>query len=156
MPAGIGGTGKPGGGYYVINTGTSSKPRIVIDFADSNSAIEHRYPGKAIMGPWPSMQYAQAAAQYLADLYHVGVNIAKGAKAEANIVQGSGNAVGQTLTSGPFAGLGGVIQAIDTFFHALTDPYMWRSLAWLVLGGLLLVLGIGLWLKQATPIGKLL
>jgi hypothetical protein len=157
MPAGVGGTGPPGtsGGWFVINTGTSSHPHIVIDFANTGKEIENRYPGKPVMGPWPTEEYARVAAEYLASLYQVGVNVAQGARGEAKIMNTEGGAISSTLDSGPFAGLGAVIQTIDTFFHALTDPTMWRSLAWLFLGIALLIIGIGLWLKNETPIGKL-
>lgn len=47
----------------------------------------------------------------------------------------------------PLAGLSGVIGAIDTFFRALADPYMWRSLAWIVGGALLIIAGVMTWLK---------
>ena len=44
--------------------------------------------------------------------------------------------------SGFFGGLIG-------FLDALTDPSMWRSLGWILLGAVLVIAGIYLWLKDA-------
>ena len=42
---------------------------------------------------------------------------------------------------------------IATFFKALGDPHMWRSLGWLFLGILLIGLGVTQW-AAGTGVGK--
>jgi hypothetical protein len=49
--------------------------------------------------------------------------------------------------SNPLAGIGDVAAALKAFYSAVTDGKMWRSLAWIALGLLLMVNGILLWLK---------
>lgn len=47
----------------------------------------------------------------------------------------------------PLAPLGDIAAALKSFYSAVTDGKMWRSIAWILLGLLLLVNGILLWLK---------
>jgi hypothetical protein len=49
--------------------------------------------------------------------------------------------------SNPLQGLGDVAAALKAFYTAVTDGKMWRSIAWIVLGLILMVNGILLWLK---------
>lgn len=37
------------------------------------------------------------------------------------------------------------------FFTALTDGYMWRSLGWIILGVVLMILGVALLTKEHIP-----
>jgi len=50
--------------------------------------------------------------------------------------------------SDPLAPLGDIAAALKSFYSAVTDGKMWRSLAWILLGMLLMVTGILLWLKK--------
>lgn len=54
----------------------------------------------------------------------------------------------------PLAAIGGSLEA---FFTALTDGKMWRSLGWILLGILLMIVGVVLWIgpgaARRTPIG---
>ena len=53
-------------------------------------------------------------------------------------------------TLGGLGGLGSVLQAgnvLAAFFDAITNGRMWRSLGWLLLGGVMMALGLTLWLK---------
>lgn len=57
--------------------------------------------------------------------------------------------------SGPLSGnlpspLTGIAGAAQALFHAVTDGTMWRSLGWILLGVLLLVLGTALWLRKSA------
>ena len=47
----------------------------------------------------------------------------------------------------PLQGLGDVAAALKAFYSAVTDGKMWRSVAWVLLGLVLMVSGILLWLK---------
>jgi hypothetical protein len=58
----------------------------------------------------------------------------------------------QQLTGVSF---GSIEQALTAFYDVLTNGKMWRSLGWLVLGIVLMVAGLGWWLKGATPAGQI-
>jgi hypothetical protein len=42
------------------------------------------------------------------------------------------------------------LSPVLSFLSKLADPHLWRSLAWIVLGGLLMLLGVVLWLRKAV------
>lgn len=47
-------------------------------------------------------------------------------------------------------GLGGVVdagQALGAFFDTITNGRMWRSLGWLLLGVVLIIIGAAMWLR---------
>jgi hypothetical protein len=64
------------------------------------------------------------------------------------------DAANAIANAGPLAGIAGSLEA---FFHALTDGKLWRSLAWILLGILLMLLGAFLWIGPAavrrSPLG---
>lgn len=60
-------------------------------------------------------------------------------------VPGVGGAV--SAAESGLSGIGDIAAAMKSFYTAVTDGKMWRSVAWILLGLLLLVNGILLWLK---------
>jgi hypothetical protein len=68
-----------------------------------------------------------------------------------NPAENLGNAI---QNADPLAGIAGSLTA---FFQAVTDGKLWRSLAWILLGILLMLLGVFLWLgpgaARRSPIG---
>lgn len=55
------------------------------------------------------------------------------------------NILGDVLGVG--SSLSDTAATLTAFFAEITDGKMWRSLAWIVLGAALLLLGIALWLR---------
>jgi hypothetical protein len=59
-----------------------------------------------------------------------------------------------TSTAGGLAGIGTIFEAVWT---ELTDVRMWRSLGWLVLGIILMLLGVAWWIgpsaARRSPLG---
>lgn len=49
---------------------------------------------------------------------------------------------------GVIGGLTGALGAFEALAQAVTDGALWRSLGWIILGGLLTIIGIALWLKE--------
>lgn len=72
---------------------------------------------------------------------------------EANITQtgGQGGAAGPvTVPAGP---LGGLTTAVTAIWTNLRDYKMWRSLGWLLLGIVLMLLGAASWIAgQKNPV----
>lgn len=54
---------------------------------------------------------------------------------------------GENALVGPLAAIGGSFEA---FFGAVSDGKMWRSLGWIVLGILLMIVGVVLWIGPST------
>ena len=101
--------------------------------------------GDKVVGLWATQQVGQGIATSGSEL---GPFSAAAQKAAA-----------QTNFAGPFAGILGpfagltdalieLASGIGAFYDAVTDGKMWRSLGWLLLGAILLILGIMLWLKK--------
>lgn len=67
-----------------------------------------------------------------------------------NITTPSGLA-GAAITQTPLAGFADLPHAIESVFQVITDGKMWRSLGWILLGILIMLIGIGLWFgKEAV------
>lgn len=53
--------------------------------------------------------------------------------------------------------LSGIAGSLTAFYDAITDGKLWRSLAWVVLGVLVMLLGVALWIgpsaSRASPLG---
>jgi hypothetical protein len=49
---------------------------------------------------------------------------------------------------------GSIEAALTAFYDKITDGKMWRSLGWLVLGIIFIVIGMLLLLKDETPVGR--
>jgi hypothetical protein len=56
----------------------------------------------------------------------------------------------------PFAPFEDTAHALTAFYEVVTNGKMWRSLGWLLLGVLIMILGLGLLLKDQTPAGAIL
>jgi hypothetical protein len=73
---------------------------------------------------------------------------------ESNVEQTSGPA---TATVPSVPGLGGFVTVIEAIWTELTDGRMWRSLGWVILGIVLMLLGAGLWIgpsaARRSPLG---
>jgi len=50
----------------------------------------------------------------------------------------------------PLHGLDQIGAVLEAFYKNITDPKMWRSLAWFNLGIVLLLVGIVMWMKHAN------
>lgn len=57
--------------------------------------------------------------------------------------------------SNPLAPFADTAHALTAFYAVITNGKLWRSLGWLLLGILLMLAGLGWWLKGATPIGQI-
>ena len=66
-----------------------------------------------------------------------------------NPVTNVANAAG---ISSPFTS---IEHGLSAFYDVLTNGKMWRSLGWLALGIVLMLAGLGWWLKGATPAGQI-
>jgi hypothetical protein len=83
----------------------------------------------------------------------VGTDVSAGASAETGLLGGVINkglpaaAAAVPSIPDPLAGIAG---ALEAFFQALTDGKMWRSLGWIILGIVLLILGVLLWIGPAA------
>lgn len=99
-------------------------------------------------GPFTSEAEARAANPSGGS---VGQVIAAGAGAGAAAAGGVGLPTIPGVDAGgfsnPLAPLGDVAAALKAFFSAVTDYKMWRSVAWIMLGLILIVNGILLWLR---------
>lgn len=89
----------------------------------------------------PAQPYQQSQGQAKVDsVYHtVVVNYGMG---------GGGASTGgpdSTITVNPFQS---VIQPVVDFISRLTDVRMWRSVGWLILGGMFIVLALILWFRK--------
>jgi hypothetical protein len=72
---------------------------------------------------------------------------AKTAQAPVEIpVNPAENIVNAAENADPLAGIAGSLEA---FFQAATDGKLWRSLAWILLGILLMLIGVILWIGPA-------
>lgn len=49
----------------------------------------------------------------------------------------------------PFHGIDQIGVVLESFYDAITDGKLWRSLGWVVLGAVLLFAGIYLWIRQS-------
>lgn len=72
---------------------------------------------------------------------------------ESNVENTAGPA---TATVPSIPGLGGLVTVIEGIWAGLTDGKMWRSLGWILLGIVLMLLGVGWWIgpsaERASPI----
>jgi hypothetical protein len=109
-------------------------------------------------GPFPTQKQAQDwAPQPLTIVDWVGAAV-------AGVLVGAGNqspstAVpeGQAAASAVTDPLTGVAGALEAFYQAITDGKTWRSIGWLLLGILLMIVGVALWIgpsaARRNPIG---
>ena len=77
---------------------------------------------------------------------------------EANVYTSGGTAnPGAGVTSGVAGPLVAMVGVFEAAWTMLTDGKMWRSLGWLLLGIVLMLLGVALWIgpsaERASPIG---
>jgi hypothetical protein len=80
---------------------------------------------------------------------------AKTAQAPVQIPVNPAENIGNAIQNAdPLAGIAGSLTA---FFQAVTDGKLWRSLAWILLGILLMLVGVFLWIGPAaarrSPLG---
>ena len=84
-------------------------------------------------------------------------------------VQGGAEAVSSEVTgttigppgansniSGSLSGLGGLLTTINAIWANLRDYKMWRSLGWLALGIVLMLLGASMWVGMSSKIPPVL
>ena len=82
----------------------------------------------------------------------VGTDVSAGASAETGLLGGVVNQGLPALVKGantvpvPSDPLAGIAGALEAFFKALTDGKTWRSLGWILLGVVLMVVGVLLWI----------
>ena len=77
--------------------------------------------------------------------------IAAGAGAGLQAAAGVGlPSVPGASASNPLAGIGDIAAAMKAFYSAVTDGKMWRSLAWILLGAVLMLAGILLWIGPSA------
>lgn len=157
----------------------SSRNQEVSYYAQILSQLPGTYQGNysQYQGKTWSQLYTELAAsnptadpQKLADAI-LGV---EAAQRTGKNIQAAGNGLGKFTTStekaaastnfaagvpdplsGMLAPLGHLAAAVDAIYQQLTKGSMWRSLGWLALGGILIVLGIVWWAKTANlPLAK--
>lgn len=72
---------------------------------------------------------------------------------ESNVLKTAGPAEA-TVPSGPIAGL---VTAIEAIWAGATDGKFWRSLGWIILGIMLMLVGVLLWIgpsaERRSPFG---
>jgi hypothetical protein len=61
-----------------------------------------------------------------------------------------------TAVPGALSGANAFLEPVVKFLGDLSDIRLWRSLGWLLLGIVLFILGLALWLKKSTPLGKVI
>lgn len=61
-----------------------------------------------------------------------------------------------TAIPGALSGTNAFLQPVVKFLSDLSDIRLWRSLGWLLLGIVLFILGLALWLRKSTPLGKVI
>lgn len=109
-----------GGGWYVITFRAKPTDPFTVEVS------QKPFPaGQALIdsGPYATQAEAQAAAQ----------------KLQSAPIPGTG-------IPNPFSWVGAVAHWIGDFVLSLTDVHMWISLGWIVLGGLMVLVGLNLWL----------
>jgi hypothetical protein len=77
-----------------------------------------------------------------------------GATPTTSVATQEEQAVAQEATGNPEA-FSSVQNALSGFYTVITNGKMWRSLGWLLLGVVMIVTGLGLWLKGDIPIGSI-
>lgn len=139
-------------GYESLPSGNASDDRQFAAAAKYNEA----HPSKPntisvenvswfnINGPYPTQAAANAALPAIAAR-----NPAPG---EFQQITGGGQA---PAAAGAGINFSSIEHALTAFYDVLTNGKMWRSLGWLVLGVVLIVAGLGWWLKGATPVGRI-
>lgn len=105
-------------------------------------------------GPFPSKKQAQQWAPKPLSVTDwvgaavAGVLIGAGNQQPSTAVpEGQAAATAADPLLGPLAAIGGTF---ESFYKALTDGKTWRSVGWLLLGILLVVVGVVLWLGPGT------
>lgn len=136
----VGGLVEAGAG---TNNSSGQTPYMPFVFkANGYPAAEANAGAKLLAGPFGT----QAKAQDWADSYE---------QNPATVHAGSGlsPSTGTVQGDAPPAALGSFTStaaAIKNVLKILADVTMWRSLAWLVLGVILMISGIALWLKRSA------
>jgi hypothetical protein len=165
----------PGGiapiGVQLTTTGSSSlpsdwqnKPTTPASEAQTVMIVQQHY-GSTIAGQFktwydaaikkdPSITPTQAATAYIAG---AGVSSAignVGTFVGSDVPNAAASAAETAAANNPFAGIAGIATAIAKFGaviyelgKAITDGKLWRSVAWLLLGIILMLAGTALWLK---------
>jgi hypothetical protein len=94
----------------------------------------------SVAGPYASQAAAQQAVSS-------GSVKSPPSTAQASNSPSLGNVPGAGAVTNDLSALGDVAAAMKSFYSAVTDGKMWRSVAWILLGLILMVNGILLWLK---------
>jgi hypothetical protein len=104
-----------------------------------NSAGVKLYPSKAAAEKAPAQKISTSQGDQILKVNMAGPGIGQG-------FFGLGSNVKQLGQVGGITEIGHFIGVIAS---AITDGAMWRSLGWISLGGILLVIGLFLWLKDS-------
>lgn len=138
-----------GGGRSAYVTGHGIE---VVQAASSAAALaqvqaEHHGAEGTVNGPYPTRAAAQAQAKADTAAQAAGTETGSGGT-------GTSSNPKTNINIDPLAGIAGSLEA---FFGALTDGKMWRSIGWILLGILLMLLGVALWIgpsaARRSPIG---
>jgi hypothetical protein len=113
-------------------------------------------------GPFKTQADAQKAAP-VSGISFIGTVIGAVVGAGGATASGNGATAGSAAASGASAGassvatFGSIENALSAFYDKLTDGKMWRSLGWLALGILLMLLGLAMWIgpsaMRRSPLG---
>ncbi|MGH7239600.1 MAG: hypothetical protein ACREHG_05990 [Candidatus Saccharimonadales bacterium] len=115
----------------------NSSPVNVVGYTEYLYLLGETKLGIGVHGPYDTLQ----------DLYKAWP---KAQQTSASPIPGS-TAVGGAPTNvavGATGGLTGALGAFEGLAQAITDGSLWRSLGWIIMGVILLVIGITLWLKE--------
>jgi hypothetical protein len=141
-PAQQGDTSRPGSAQ-LISTTTSGA--LYTALLGNGTGTLNGQQVSRFQGPFTSESEARAANPAGGSEAQV---IAAGAGAGLQAAGGVGlPTIPGASAANPLAGLGDVAAALKAFYSAVTDGKMWRSVAWILLGALLVFNGIVLWLR---------
>lgn len=116
-------------GYQAVPSGNATDDKLFASAAGKNNSvsIEHIIWAN-VHGPYKSQQDAQNAI--------AGIQKASPAPGAFQQITGVNPNVFSSIQN-----------ALTAFYDAVTNGKMWRSLGWLILGVLLMIMGVALWLK---------